>query len=107
MLTQPMALNKTGTLLAHDPSLHHPSASSTAPSTPPPLLTWIMHVRSFCATGTLCYQGVSHQVKGPIGTLLIRVYEGVPEGTLNFRQFSKLRACARLGFIDTIIFSYL
>src|SRR4051794_28284742 len=37
-------------------------------------LAWIMHVRSFCATGTLCYQGVSHQVKGPIGTLLIRVY---------------------------------
>jgi len=25
-------------------------------------LAWIMHVRSFCATGTLCYQGVSHQV---------------------------------------------
>src|SRR3954468_14343280 len=38
------------------------------------VLAWIMHVRSFCATGTLCYQGVSHQVKGPIGTLLIRVY---------------------------------
>src|SRR3954447_8035703 len=37
-------------------------------------VAWIMHVRSFCATGTLCYQGVSHQVKGPIGTLLIRVY---------------------------------
>src|SRR4051812_32531872 len=37
-------------------------------------LAWIMHVRSFCATGTLCYQGVSHQVKGPISTLLIRVY---------------------------------
>src|SRR3954447_24378180 len=47
-------------------------------TSPPPvakrLLAWIMHVRSFCATGTLCYQGVSHQVKGPIGTLLIRVY---------------------------------
>src|SRR4051794_733230 len=40
----------------------------------PMSLAWIMHVRSFCATGTLCYQGVSHQVKGPIGTLLIRVY---------------------------------
>src|SRR3954467_10546166 len=34
----------------------------------PDLLARIMHVRSFCATGTLCYQGVSHQVKGPIGT---------------------------------------
>jgi hypothetical protein len=38
------------------------------------VLTWIMHVRSFCATGTPCYQGVSHQVKVPIRTLLIRVY---------------------------------
>jgi hypothetical protein len=37
-------------------------------------LSWIMHVRSFCATGTPCYQGVSHQVKVPIRTLLIRVY---------------------------------
>jgi hypothetical protein len=37
-------------------------------------LSWIMHVRSFCATGTPCYQGVSHQVKVPIRTLLIHVY---------------------------------
>ena len=29
MLTKPMALNKAGTLLAHGPSLHYPSASST------------------------------------------------------------------------------
>ena len=38
------------------------------------VLAWIMHVRSFCATGTPCYQGVSHQVKVPIRTLLIRIY---------------------------------
>ena len=37
MLTKPMALNKTGTLLAHRRSLPHPSTSSTAPSTNHPL----------------------------------------------------------------------
>jgi hypothetical protein len=36
-------------------------------------LTWIMHARSFCATEIPCYQRVSHQVKVPIRTLLIRV----------------------------------
>ena len=36
-------------------------------------LAWIMHVRSFCATGTPCYQRVSHQVKVPIRTLLIHI----------------------------------
>jgi hypothetical protein len=39
----------------------------------PRCLAWIMHVRSFCATGTPCYQRVSHQVKVPIRTLLIRI----------------------------------
>jgi hypothetical protein len=37
------------------------------------LLAWIMHARSFCATGTPCYQRVSHQVKVPIRTLLIHI----------------------------------
>src|SRR5215207_4413561 len=36
-------------------------------------LARIMHARSFCATGTPRYQGVSHQVKVPIRTLLIYI----------------------------------
>src|SRR4051812_63898 len=38
-----------------------------------PFLARIMHAKSFCATGTPRYQGVSHQVKVPIRTLLIRI----------------------------------
>src|SRR3954453_13180161 len=65
--------------------LLHPIADSIDPYLLE-FLAWIMHVRSFCATGTLCYQGVSHQVKGPIGRLWC--INGVGDGPRPLCRFS-------------------